>query len=63
MTPYLHGNGKPCPTCDGAGRVERSMQIATYTVPCKRCRGTGIVARPIRKVIRDTVRQARQPGG
>lgn len=51
MTPYLHGNGKPCPTCDGAGETRQPVPIGLRS--CSRCKGTGIVARPIRTVIRD----------
>lgn len=61
MTPYLHGNGNPCPACDGQGTTVRADSQFARRI-CKRCSGTGIVARAIRKVIRDAVRDARQQG-
>ncbi len=34
---------RPCPECDGAGKVHHQRGFATLSLPCSRCRGTGEV--------------------
>lgn len=58
MTPYLHGNGSRCQYCDGTGKQDHPRLDLT----CNLCRGSGIAARPIKDVIRDTIRDARAAG-
>lgn len=41
---FLHGNGRPCPRCNGLGRVSKPLGACVYRVRCAPCAGSGRVA-------------------
>lgn len=59
VTPYLKGNvAGECPACTGTGRLISPDQSSAV---CRRCKGRGIVGKPVHQIIAETLAEAEQP--
>lgn len=57
-TPYLHGNGKPCPACER--RRAQADGTKGRLIYCSTCGGSGRQSLPDAEIVRRTCIEARR---